>query len=96
MTGGPATASTQRDRYLPHVGPRGSPGIADHGRAAWQKASGYTKRARAEAAISRSKQVTGDGLPSRTDRRRATEVGVTVHALNRMLQLGCAISVRVA
>ena len=30
------------------------------------------------------------------DGRRATEVGVAVHALNRMLELGRPISVRVA
>jgi len=82
------TAPTQRDRHLQS--------IAEHGRAAWQKASGYTKRARAEAAIGRFKQVIGDGLRSRTDRRRATEVDVAVHALNRMLELGRPISVRVA
>ncbi len=82
------TAPTQRDRHL-HS-------IAEHGRAAWQKASGYTKRARAEAAIGRFKPVIGDGLRSRTDRRRATEVGVAIHALNRMLELGRPISVRIA
>ena len=83
-----ATAPTQRDRHL-H-------GITELGRAAWQKASGYTKRARVEAAISRFKRVIGDGLRSRTDRRRATEVGVDVHALNRMLDLGRPNYVRVA
>jgi hypothetical protein len=82
------TEPTQRDRHL-HS-------IAKHGRTAWQKASGYTKRARAEAAIGRFKQVIGDGLRSRTDRRRATEVDVAVHALNRMLELGRLISVRIA
>jgi len=82
------TAPTQRDRHLRS--------IAEHGRAAWQKTSGYTKRARAEAAIGRFKQVIGDGLRSRTDRRRATEVDVAVHALNRMLELGRPISVRIA
>ncbi len=82
------TEPTQRDRHLQ--------GIAEHGRAAWQKASGYTKRARAEAAIGRFKQVIGDELRSRTDRRRATEVDVAVHALNRMLALGRPISVRIA
>ena len=83
------TAPTQRDRHLQ--------AIAEHGRAAWQKASGYTKRARVEAAMSRFKRVIGDGLRSRTDRRRATEVDVAVHALNRMLLvwtapggIGCA------
>ena len=81
------TAPTQRDRHLQF--------IAEHGRAAWQKASGYTIRARAEAAIGRFKQVIGDGLHSRTDQRRATEVDVAVHALNRMLELGRPISVRI-
>ncbi len=79
---------TQRDSHLQF--------IAEHGRAAWQKASGYTKRARAEAAIGRFKQVIGDGLRSRTDERRAIEVDVAVHALNRMLELGRPISVRIA
>lgn len=82
------TAPTQRDRHLQF--------IAKHGRAAWQKASGYTIRARAEAAIGRFKQVIGDGLRSRTDQRRATEVDVAVHALNRMLDLGRPNSVRTA
>jgi len=81
-------APTQRDRHLQF--------IAKHGRAAWQKASGYTKRARAEAAIGRFKQVIGDGLRSRTDKRRAAEVNVALHALNRMLELGRPISVRIA
>ena len=70
--------------------------IAKRGRAAWQKASGYTTRTRAEAAISRFKQVIGDGLRSRTDERRATEVDVAVHALNRMMELGRPNYVRTA
>lgn len=98
------TEPTQRDQHLqfiepkgsPDIKPRGSPDIAEHGRAVWQKASGYTKRARAEAAIGRFKQVIGDALRSRTDERRATEVDVAVHALNRMLELGHLISVRIA
>jgi len=81
------TAPTQRDHHLQF--------IAEHGRAAWQKASGYTKRARAEAAIGRFKQVIGDGLRSRTDPRRATEVDVAIHVLNRMLELGSPISIRI-
>jgi len=40
-----ATAPTQRDRHLQF--------IAEKGRMGWQKASGYTKRAKAEAAIGR-------------------------------------------
>jgi len=82
------TEPTQRDHHLQF--------IAEHGRAAWQKASGYTKRARVEATIGRFKQVIGEGLRSRTDQHRATEVDVAVHALNRMLELGRPISVRIA
>jgi len=54
----------------------------------WQKRSGYTKRARAEAAIGRFKRVIGCAPRSRKDERHASEVAVSVHALNRMLELG--------
>ena len=73
------TEPTPRDRHLQL--------IAAHGRMGWQKMSGYTKRVRVEAAIARYKQVIGDALRSRTDERRATEVAVATHALNRMLKL---------
>jgi hypothetical protein len=82
------TAPTQRDRHLRL--------IAEHGRMGWQKASGYNRRALAEAAVSRYKRVVGDALRSRTDRRQATEVAVGVHVLNRMLELGRPESVRIA
>ncbi len=82
------TAPTRRDRHL-HL-------IAEKGRMGWQKATGYNARARAEAAVGRFKRVIGDGLRSRTDGRRATEVNVGVHALNRMLEFGRPESVRVA
>ena len=38
--------------------------------------------------MERWKWVMGNGLRSRRDERRATEVNVAVHALNRMLELG--------
>jgi hypothetical protein len=82
------SAPTQRDRHLQH--------IANHGRMAWQTASGYTKRARAEATIGRWKQVLGDRLRAHTDERRATEVDVAVYVLNHMLELGRPSSVRLA
>jgi len=74
------TAPTMRDRHLQI--------IAERGRMAGQKASGYHWRALVEADISRFKRVIGDNLRSRTDRRRATEVAIAVGALNRMLELG--------
>jgi Transposase DDE domain len=81
------SAPTQRDRHLQS--------IAEHGRMGWQKRSGYTRRALVEAAIRRLKRVIGNGLRSRTDRRRRTEVAIAVYALNRMLELGRPRSVRI-
>jgi hypothetical protein len=81
------TEPTRRDGHLRC--------IAEHGRMGWQKRSGYNRRSKAEAAIARWKQVIGDGLRSRTDERRATEVAVGAHALNRMLELGRPSYVRV-
>ena len=85
---GAETRPTQRDRHLEQ--------IAARGRLGWQKASGYNRRALAEAAVSRYKRVIGDALRSRTDRRQATEVAIAVRALNRMLELGRPESVRLA
>ena len=82
------TAPTQRDRHLQC--------IAEHGRIAWQKRSGYMRRALAEAMIRRWKQMIGDGLRSHKDECRATEVKVAVHALNRMPGLGRPKYVRTA
>jgi hypothetical protein len=58
--------------------------------------SGYNWRALVEADIGRFKRVIGDALRSRTERRRTTEVGVAVHVLNRMLELGRLEYVRLA
>ncbi len=82
------TAPTQRDRHLR--------AIAEHGRMAWQAASGYTTRARAETAMLRLERVIGDGLRSHADDRRATEVEIAVHVLNRMLDFERPNSVRIA
>ncbi len=72
-----------------------SPDIAAHGRMAWQKASGYTKRAPVEATIGRWKQVIGDGLRAHADERWATEMQVAAHALHCMLELGRPSYVRI-
>jgi hypothetical protein len=64
------SAPMQRDWHLQS--------IAEHGRMGWQKRSAYNRRALAEAAVSRFKRVMGDGLRSRTDRRRTTEVAIAV------------------
>ena len=82
------TAPTQRDQHLRT--------IAERGRMGWQKASGYNWRALVEADIARFKRVIGGGLRSHTDGRRATEVAIAVGALNRMLELGRPVYVRLA
>jgi transposase len=82
-----ATVPTQRDRHLQC--------IAGTSRGAWQKVSGYNKRAKVEAAIGRWKQVIGDGLRSRIEKRRVAEVNVAVDVLNRMLELGRPNYVRI-
>jgi len=83
-----ATSPTQRDRHILWV--------EEHGRMNWQKASGYNKRSKVEAAISRYKCVIGDALNSRHDARRATEVAIAVKSLNRMREFGQAKFLRVA
>ena len=83
-----ATTPTQRDRHLPC--------IAERGRMGWRRASGYNWRALVEADVSRWKRVIGDGLRSQTDGRQATEVAISVDALNRMLDRGRPEYVRVA
>jgi hypothetical protein len=83
-----ATEPTQRDQHLQS--------IAQKGRIGWQRMSGYNKRSRVEAAIGRYKQVIGDGLRFRKDERRATEITVAVHVMNRMLELGRPLSIRIA
>src|SRR3954471_16272215 len=87
-SGSAETTPTQRDGHVRC--------IAETGRMAWQATSGYNRRAKVEAAIGRWKQVIGDGLRSRMDDRRATEVDVAVHVLNRMLTLGRPSYVRIA
>ena len=81
------TAPTQRDRHLRL--------IAERGRMAWQKASGYNSRARVEVSIGRYKRAIGDALRSRTDQTEATEVAIAAAVLNRMLAFGRPNYVRV-
>ena len=63
---------------------------------AWQRDSGYNERAGVEGQFARWKQVIGDGLRFHSDEARATEVAIAAQVLNRMLDLGCPSSVRVA
>ena len=82
------TGPTQRDRHLRC--------IAEKGRISWQKASGYTRRAKAETAISGWKRMIGDALRAHEGRRRTTKMKVGVYVLNRMLELGGPSYVRIS
>jgi hypothetical protein len=83
-----ATSPTQRDQPVLAVDA--------HGRMNWQKTTGYNRRSKVEASISRYKRVIGDTLKSRDDARRVTEVAIAIKSLNRMRKLGQANFVRVA
>ena len=82
------TAPTQRDSHLR--------AIAEHGRMVWQATSGYTRLARVGTAMLRFKRVIGDGLHSQAEECRVAEVEVAVHVLDRMLDVECPNSVRIA
>jgi hypothetical protein len=79
------TEPTQRDRHIQ--------AIADNGRMAWQRDSGYNERARVEGQFARWKQVIGDGLRFHSDEARATEVAIAAAALNRMLDRPSSVRV---
>ena len=66
-----------------------SPAI-DRGRGytTWHTGSGCNWRALVRADVSSSKQVIGDELRSRTDRRRAAKVMIAANVLNQTLDLG--------
>jgi hypothetical protein len=57
-----------------------------------QKASGYNRRSKVEASISRYKRVIADTLKSREDARRLIDVATAIKSLNRMRKLGQPIS----
>src|SRR5690349_4329881 len=82
------TNPTQRDRHIQV--------IAEQGRMAWQKTSGYNARAGAEGAMSRYKRIIGDALRSHTRPAQEVETRIAVTVLNRMLDLGRPDSVRAA
>lgn len=82
------SSPTQRDQHILEIGERG--------RMHWQKASGYNRRSKVEAAIGRYKRVIGDALKSRADACRKTEVAIAVKALNRMREIGQAQFIRIA
>jgi hypothetical protein len=75
-----AACPSQRDRHIAL--------LADKGRLAWQKETGYGKRALVETAMGRYKAIIGPGLRARKLPGQRAEAAVGVAALNRMLHAG--------
>ena len=70
--------------------------IAAHGRMAWQKKSGYGRRALVETTISRLKRRGGDRLTARTFGAQRQEMAFRVAAANKAVRHAKPITVRVA
>src|SRR6202051_230623 len=78
---------TQRDRHIE--------GIAQQGRLAWQKITGYNLRNYAELAMQRYKRIFGNTMKAQALPQQKTEAWISVSALNRMTNLGMPVSVKV-
>ncbi len=83
-----ADARNQRDRHIRL--------IAEKGRMAWQRATGYGRRSHAETAVGRCKAIIGPKLRARTLSAQQGEAAIAVEALNRMIPVAKPTSVRVA
>ena len=70
--------------------------IAERGRMAWQRATGYGRRSLAETAVGRFKAIIGPKLRARSLPAQRGEAATAVGVLNRMIRTAKPISVRVA
>lgn len=70
--------------------------VAEKGRMAWQKATGYGRRALGETAIGRYKRLISPRLRARTPDGQRGEVALAADVLNRMIRTAKPVSVRVA
>jgi Transposase DDE domain len=70
--------------------------IAERGRMAWQRATGYGRRSLAETAVGRYKALIGPRLRARGLPAQRGEAAIAVRVLNRMIRVAKPIAVRVA
>ena len=70
--------------------------IQSHGRMAWQKTSGYNRRALVETSFSRYKRIIGGRLRTRSLPAQRTEAWIGISILNKMASLGMPVTERVA
>jgi hypothetical protein len=78
---------TQRDHHIQV--------IAQQGRLAWQKITGYGMRNYVELAMQRYKRIFGNTMKARALPQQKTEAWISVSALIRMTNLGMPVSVKV-
>jgi hypothetical protein len=78
---------TQRDHHIEV--------IAQHGRLAWQRITGYNLRNYAELAMQRYKRIFGNTMKARALPQQKTKAWISVSALNRITNLGMLVSVNV-
>lgn len=83
-----ATHPTRRDRHIAE--------IAQRGRLAWQKSTGYNQRSRVETQMGRWKTVISPKLRARNFHNQKTEARIGVRVLNRMTELGRPVFERTA
>lgn len=81
-----AAAQSPRDRHIAI--------IADRGRMAWQKETGYGRRNQVETAIGRYKHLIGPKLRARSLPAQQGEVAIAVAALNTMIRTAKPVAVR--
>jgi len=85
---GTAGPPNQRDRHVRFV--------AERGRMAWQKATGYGRRSLAETAVGRDKGIIGPKLRARLLPAQQGEAALAAEGLNRMIRVAKPVSIRVA
>ena len=78
---------SQRDRHIQT--------IAQEGRMAWQRKTGYNLRSPVELAMQRYKRAFGNLMKTRALPRQKTEARISASALNRMTHLGMPVSVKI-
>ena len=81
-------AQSRRDRHIRF--------IAERGRMAWQRATGYGRRSLAETAVGRYKAIIGPKLRARSLPAQQGEAAIAIGVLNRMIRVTKPVSVRVA
>lgn len=82
-----AAGDTQRDGHIQT--------IANQGRMAWQKITGYSLRNYVELAVQRYKRIFGNTMKARALPQQKAEAGISACALNIMTNLGMPRSVKV-